>query len=362
MQDRKTGALGCRKGEESGMPQVQLSEESGTAANKEVLLRVSNLMVTFRKGRTFFGTARSNQDIRAVDGISFDIYGSEIVSLVGESGSGKTTLARCLVGLIPVTSGSILYKNEVDVTKLSGSSLRQYLHRVQIIYQDPFESLDPGQNVFSIIASPIKNLVGEKDRTVIRSRVFELLNEMGLDPEEVVSKYPHQLSGGQRQRVNIARALAPDPEFLIADEPITMLDAGQRLKILALLKRLQKNRSLSILLITHDLASAKIMSERIFVMYLGKIVEYGRTVDILSKPHHPYVELILQSTPRLVKQKPRVNSDELSWIEQSEKVKEGCAFEPRCKYSTDICRTTVPLLSEKSKDDYAACHNPLNSS
>lgn len=346
------------------MSQIQLKDEDQlTTSSRGSLVRVSNLNVTFKKQRRIFGHATFDRSIRAVDGVSFEIYNSEIVSVVGESGSGKTTLARCIAGLTPATSGSITYKDEVDVTRLKAGSLRKYWSKVQIIYQDPFDSLDPGQKVSSIISSPIRNLTGEKDRGIVRSRVLELLGEMDLDPNEVISKYPHQLSGGQRQRVNIARALAPDPEFLVADEPITMLDATQRLRILALLKRLQRKRKLSILLITHDLASAKVMSERTFIMYLGKIVEYGPTGEILQRPHHPYVELILESTPRLRRQKtegPATVDRQVSWIEQSERVRRGCVFEPRCRYATEICRTTTPDLVERGKDRRAACHNPLN--
>jgi peptide/nickel transport system ATP-binding protein len=276
-----------------------------------------------------------------------------------------------------------------------------------MIYQDPFESLDPGQTVFSTLSAPLRNLVGLRDSGEIRRRVSDLLLEMDLVPDEVMHRFPHELSGGQRQRVNIARALAAGPKLLIADEPITMLDAAQRLKILALLKRLQKKRNLSILLITHDLASAKVMSERTLVMYLGKIVESGPTREIMNRPNHPYVELILESTPRLDIVRRRMGKESrggggrgepapastmqavgafrrnlrgeeeggsdkaqgeedlhLTWIEQSEKVRSGCVFEPRCKYAMEICRTKQPDLAQQkfsSEGHLAACYNPLNS-
>jgi peptide/nickel transport system ATP-binding protein len=338
------------------LSQVQLDEEKTLRAP---LIQVSDLSVTFRKTRNILRNRQVNYEIRAVDRLSFDIFESEIVSLVGESGSGKTTVARCLLGLVPVTGGSIKFRGE-EVTNLKGNSLHRYWRSVQMIYQDPFESLDPGQTVYSIISAPIRNLTGEKTPEVVQNRVVELLREMDMEPEEVMWKYPHQLSGGQRQRVNIARALAANPSLLIADEPITMLDAAQRLNILALLKRLQKNRKLSILLITHDLASAKVMSQRTLVMYLGKLMEVGPTKDIMTRPHHPYVELILDSTPRLSRSNDRNEEFKLSWIEQSEKVRQGCVFQPRCKYAIEVCKTVEPELVERSKEDFAACHNPLN--
>ncbi|HXQ92800.1 MAG TPA: ABC transporter ATP-binding protein [Nitrososphaerales archaeon] len=338
------------------MSQVQLDEEKNRGVP---LIRISDLSVTFRKSWNILRNREVNYEIKAVDRVSFDIFESEIVSLVGESGSGKTTVARCLLGLVPVTGGSIKFK-DVEVTNLKGGSLHNYWTSVQMIYQDPFESLDPGQTVHSIISAPIRNLTGERNPEVVQSRVVELLQEMDMEPEEVMWKYPHQLSGGQRQRVNIARALAANPSLLIADEPITMLDAAQRLNILALLKKLQRNRKLSILLITHDLASAKVMSQRTLVMYLGKLVENGRTKNIMTKPHHPYVELILDSTPRLARSNDRKKEFKLTWIEQSEKVRQGCVFQPRCKYATEICKTVEPELVERSNGDFAACHNPLN--
>jgi peptide/nickel transport system ATP-binding protein len=336
--------------------QIQLDKEISQGA----LLEVSDLSVSFKKTRKILGGSTS-YEIKAVDRVSFKIFESEIVSLVGESGSGKTTVARCVMGLVPTKSGSINFKGK-EIIGLKGTSLHEYWKSVQMIYQDPFESLDPGQDVYSTISAPIKFLTGENRPEVIKASVVEILKELDLEPDEVIWKYPHQLSGGQRQRVNIGRALAANPSLLVADEPITMLDAAQRLNILALLKKLQKNRKLSILLITHDLASAKVMSQRTLVMYLGKLVEIGPTQDIMTKPHHPYVELILESTPRLAKSDKVEPSKQLSWIEQSEKVRVGCVFRPRCNYATEICSTVEPGLVERSKGDFAACHNPRNAS
>lgn len=264
-------------------------------AKKEPVLKVSNLFVTFSKKSGIF--KRKSLTVRAVDDVSFQIYQSEIISLVGESGSGKTTIARCILGLTRPNSGSITF-DEKEITALKGKSLLAYRRDVQLIFQDPFESLNPRLDVFAIVSIPILRLTDDRNgSSALTEKVARLLVEVRLDPDEVMHKYPHQLSGGQRQRVNIARALASNPRFLIADEPITMLDASQRLNILSLLMQLKMKRNLTILLITHDLASAKMMSDRTLVMYLGKLVEVGPTKEVLSKPHHPYTELILGDSP-----------------------------------------------------------------
>jgi peptide/nickel transport system ATP-binding protein len=334
------------------MSQVQLAKDSLS----NPVLKVSNLRVLFSKRYGILNRARVT--IRAVDDVSFELGESEILSLVGESGSGKTTIARCIMGLTTPTSGSIRYL-DTEVTKLRGSALTSYLRSVQMVFQDPFESLYPRFDVYSTLSVPIRQLTGEKNAEIIRETISKLLLEVGLDPAETMTKLPHQLSGGERQRVSIAKALASNPKVLIADEPITMLDASHRLNILSLLLSLKSKRNLSVLLITHDLASAKFMSDRTAVMYLGRLVEIGPTEALLSKPHHPYSELILRSTPKLMGNKKMVVADPAS-DESMKIVTTGCAFEPRCKYATSICVESEPKLLEKSNLHYAACHNPLN--
>ena len=340
------------------MSQVQLgskpTNEEGQAHTS--LLNVTNLSVYFKSQ---VGTFRRKENtIKAVNDISFSIEKSELVAIVGESGSGKTTLARCILGLTRPTSGSIVY-NGTDITKIKERNMRDYRRAVQIIYQDPFESLTPRLNVFDTLAIPLRELLNIKNTEEIIVRVRALLEEVGLDPAQVMYRYPHQLSGGQRQRVNIARALAPNPKLLVADEPITMLDAAQRLNILYLLSDLQRKRDLTVLLITHDLGSARLICKRMMVMYLGKVVEVGETDVILSKPHHPYVELILNAMPSLTSKNPYENQ-QLSWIEDSANIRKGCVFQPRCKYSLDICKEEMPPLTQKAQSDYTACHNPIN--
>ena len=272
------------------MSQVQVgSDRHGPRSTPVPLLEVKNLSVYFR--------AR-NEEVRAVDNVSFTVAESESVSIVGQSGSGKTTLGRCIMNLLKPTSGFIRL-NGVNVSDLRGKGLLNYWKQVQMVYQDPFESLDPGQDIFTSLSIPLRRLAGEREATKIAGTVDQLLNEVGLDPDHARNKYPHQLSGGERQRVNICRALTANPRLLIADEPITMLDASQRLNILRLLFDLKAKRNLTLVLITHDLHSAMLTTQRTMVMYKGKFVETGDTHTVFSQPQDPYVKLILESTPTL---------------------------------------------------------------
>lgn len=272
------------------MSQVQVgSDRLGPGSTQAPLLEVSNLCVYFHT---------RNEEVKAVDNVSFTVAESESVSIVGQSGSGKTTLGRCIVNLLKPTSG-IVRLNGVNVSDLRGKGLLNYWKQVQMVYQDPFESLDPGQDVFTTLSIPLRRLAGEKEATKIAGKVDQLLNEVGLDPDHARNKYPHQLSGGERQRVNICRALTANPKLLIADEPITMLDASQRLNILRLLFDLKVKRNLTLVLITHDLHSAMLTTQKTMVMYKGKFVEMGDTQTVFSQPKDPYVKLILESTPTI---------------------------------------------------------------
>ncbi len=340
------------------MSQVQLDHSPSAAWGRQPLLKVSNLQVYF-SGRRGSGNRGTDTVIKAVDDVSFEVHDSEVLSIVGESGSGKTTIARCIAALRKPTGGTMMWEDK-DVTSLHGKDLKKYRRDVQIIYQDPFESLYSRYDVYTTIATPLIHLAGVKQKDKIKEVVSNLLLAVGLKPSDHMYRFPHQLSGGQRQRVNIARALAPSPRLLVADEPITQLDASQRLNILSLLMRLKEERKLTIVLITHDLASAKLVSDRTGIMYMGKMVELGSTREILSKPHHPYTELILRASPD--KEEGVVDPEEFSSgsIEESYGVTQGCNFTPRCKYATNICRNTEPRLLEKSREHLASCHNPLN--
>lgn len=333
------------------MSQVRLESAPAPGASSTILECV-NLSVEFKKTKGLRTTR-----ISAVDDVSFQLYQSEVLSLVGESGSGKTTIARCALRLTRPTGGSIRYRG-VDVWKLRGNDLKAYRKDVQVVFQDPYESLNPRRDVLQTISLPIRKLAEERDHAVIEERVHKLLGEVGLDPRLVVHRFPHQLSGGERQRVSIARALASEPKVLVADEPITMLDAAQRLSTLSLMMRLKSTRNLTVLMITHDLASAKVTSDRTAVIYQGKLVELGRTENVLSKPHHPYVELILKATPSI--RSSLVNPTAIPKMGEQERVERGCVFMPRCAYATDVCGQVMPPLEDKSSGHLAACHHPLN--
>lgn len=317
------------------------------------VLDVKNLTVHFSKSLGFLG--RGGRTTKAVEDVSFSMGELDILCLVGESGSGKTTLGRCISALTRPSSGTILYKGG-NVTKLRGDSLKRYRKEVQMVFQDPFASLNPRQDIFTFLSVPLKRLAGIRGKEKLNEEVFALLADVGLQ-EDIAYKLPHQLSGGERQRVSIARALASRPQLLIADEPVSMLDASLRLNFLALLEKLRTERRISILLITHDLATAKAMGGRTAVMYLGKLVELGPTARILEGPHHPYAELLLTATPRM---SGEAGPSELTTIEKSERVKVGCVFRPRCKYATSICAEVEPPLEEKTESHLAACHNWLS--
>ena len=321
----------------------------------EPILQVRDLWITFKR----LGGGIGPRNVNAVKDVSFDLGESEIFSVVGESGSGKTTLGKGIARLVPPTKGSILYKGN-NVMKLRGEELRKYRADVQMVFQDPFGSLNPRYDVLTTVSEPLQNLSHLNDPTELKEIVGNLLEEVGLDSERVLTRYPHQLSGGERQRVNIARAIASEPKILIADEPITMLDAEQRLSVLSLLMDLKSKRRLSVLFITHDLASAKLVSDRIMVMYLGKIVESGDTEAVLTKPHHPYAEVILKAMPTLHTYADAVQR-ELKIAMRDDFVGKGCAFRPKCAYANEKCAEIEPSLVEITRSHYAACHWPLNS-
>src|SRR5487761_1748037 len=338
------------------MSQIQLSSESND--QRAPMLTITNLKVHFKRVQGTF--ARKTIIVKAVDDVSLQMHKSEVLCLVGESGSGKTTIARCVAALEKPTSGSIVFENK-NVTNLRGKALKDYRREVQIIFQDPFESLYSRFDVFTTIATPITALTGLKNKSELKEMVSSLLTEVGLNPTEYMHRLPHQLSGGERQRISIARALAPSPKMLVADEPITMLDASQRLNVLSILMQLKERRNLAILLITHDLASARLVSNTAAVLYRGKLVELGATDVILSTPHHPYTNLILESTPDIdAPVKESASSGPAGTIEEGEYVTRGCVFRPRCMYATTVCEEEEPALLEKSTKHLAACHHPLN--
>jgi peptide/nickel transport system ATP-binding protein len=293
--------------------------------------------------------------VKAVDNVTFEIKRGDIFALVGESGSGKTTTGRITAALIKPTQGSVIIDG-TDISLLRRRELREFRKRMQFVYQDPLSSLNPKMHIGDAIGEPLRYLTDtpQSDR---RRKVFELLERVGLSPPETFyDRYPHQLSGGQRQRVVIARAIAIGPEYLVADEPVAMVDVSVRAQIIELLLKMQKELHLTILLITHDLAVAKYMCNKISVMYLGKIMESGTTKEMFSNPLHPYTQALLEAVPV---PDPRVTAPKslpMGEIPSALNPPKGCPFHPRCSRVFDRCRSEEPRMLKVSETHYVACH------
>ncbi|MGC8969424.1 MAG: ABC transporter ATP-binding protein [Conexivisphaera sp.] len=294
--------------------------------------------------------------VRAVDGVNLTIGRGEILGLVGESGSGKTTLGKAIVRLVDPTGGSIIYDG-VDIAALRGSELRKYRSRLQMIFQDPYDSINPRMSVFDVVSEGllINRLFSSKSE--LEDKVMRALEDVRLlPPEDFAYRYPHELSGGQRQRVAIARALVMRPEFIAADEPVSMLDVSIRGEVLNVMLDLREKYGLSFLFITHDLAIAKHMSDRIAVMYLGRIVEVADSEELVREPLHPYTEALLAAIPVPDPTAPKIQVKAKGEIPSALNPPSGCPFHPRCPYAFDRCRTEVPQLREVRPGHWVACH------
>jgi oligopeptide/dipeptide ABC transporter ATP-binding protein len=294
--------------------------------------------------------------VRAVDGVSFTIERGRTLGLVGESGSGKTSIGRTIVRLYKPTGGQILFGDQ-DLAKLEGEQLRQVRRRVQMVFQDPFASLNPRFTIGSLISEPM-HIYSVASRDEIRERTLELLRVVGLRTE-YIDRYPHEFSGGQRQRIAVARALSTNPEFVIADEPVSALDVSIRAQVLNLLQRLQHQFNLTYLFISHDLSVVRHVADRIAVMYLGKIVELADRDDLYAAPKHPYTKALLSAVPipdpQIEKRRQRIilAGDLPSPIN----IPSGCRFHTRCPMAQQICREVEPAFELKGgQSHYAACH------
>ncbi|MDO4332282.1 MAG: ATP-binding cassette domain-containing protein [Eubacteriales bacterium] len=321
------------------------------ANEKEILLEVKNVCKYFPVKR------RPGKFVKAVDDVSFFVRKGENLGIVGESGCGKSTLARTLIRLYEPTSGTIMLDGN-DISGLTGKKLNAARGKMQMVFQDPYSSLDPRMTVYAILKEMLKVHKICPDAE-IPEKIEALLSMTGLGRESA-SRYPGEFSGGQRQRICIARALSSHPEFIIADEPVSALDVSIQAQILNLLKKLQKELNLTVLFISHDLNVIRYISDRVIVMYLGSVVEEGRTEDVFLKPLHPYAEVLTKAVPEL---DPKVRSRE-SAIEgdlpSPIDLPEGCRFHPRCKYCQEKCRTERPLLAETDGGRRVACHYPLH--
>ncbi len=293
--------------------------------------------------------------VKAVDGVSFTVREGEVVAIVGESGCGKTTLAKAVTGLVPITSGNIIFEG-VDITRLPGRTIREwYSRKVGLIQQDPYGAMPPFMTIRAILGEPLK--IHRIGREAYGKEVYTALTDVGLTPpEDYVNKYPHMLSGGQLQRVAIARALILRPKLVLADEPVSMLDASLRVEILSLINELRVKYGLAIIYITHDLATAKYFSDRIVVMYAGQLVEIGNAKDIIKKAMHPYTEALINVIPdpdprnRLIIRKT-LTGEPPNLVRPPP----GCRLVPRCPYVMEKCRTVEPPMIKVNELRFVKC-------
>jgi peptide/nickel transport system ATP-binding protein len=330
-----------------------------TDQSNDILLDVKNLRKFFPIQKGFL--RRVIGHVRAVDDVTIYVRKGETLSLVGESGCGKTTTARCIVRALKPTSGQVLLhmagesgEDVVDVAPLPKRSLRPFRRQMQMIFQDPYSSLNPRMTLFDIVGEPLL-VNGVKDRQVRMDRVAELLKLVGLRPE-YMRRFPHAFSGGERQRIGIARALALNPRLVIADEPVSALDVSVQAQILNLLLDLQAQLGLTLLFVAHDLSVVKHISERVAVMYVGRIVETAPTPMLFSAPRHPYTEALLAAVP---KPDPRLKAGRMlleGEVADPANPPSGCYFHPRCRYAADACRTITPQQEEITPGHFVSCH------
>ena len=326
------------------------------ANQNDLLLEVKDLKKHFPIQR---GILRKTVGyVKAVDGVSFFIRKGETFGLVGESGCGKTTTGRSILRLIEPTSGEITFHDSeigpLRVDALDKAGMRRLRRKMQIVFQDPYSSLNPRLTLKHIVSEPL--VVGKLvERDAVDDRVAELLRAVGLRPE-VMDRYPHAFSGGQRQRIGIARALAPNPELIVCDEPVSALDVSVQAQVLNLLEDLQQDFDLTYLFVAHDLSVVKHISDRVAVMYVGKLVEMAETFELYTNPKHPYTEALMSAVP---KPDPRARSERIvlaGEVANPADPPTGCYFHPRCRYAQQICSEELPLLRDVGDEHWVACH------
>jgi oligopeptide transport system ATP-binding protein len=325
-----------------------------SAKNGKTLVRVENMKKHFPITRGLI-VQREVGTVRAVDGITLDIKEGETLGLVGESGCGKSTTGRAILQLHRPTSGKVFYE-DMDLTELSGDEMRHARRNFQMIFQDPYASLNPRMTVESIIAEPLE-VHSMGDRKERHERVKELMSLVGLNPS-LNNRYPHEFSGGQRQRIGVARALALQPKFIVADEPISALDVSIQAQVVNLLEELQEKFGLTYLFIAHDLSMVRHIADRTAVMYLGKIVELAEREELYANPLHPYTQALLSAVPipDPIKERKRQRIILTGDVPSPAHPPTGCNFNPRCPVAIDVCKEIDPEWREISSGHWVACH------
>jgi peptide/nickel transport system ATP-binding protein len=317
---------------------------------EDVMIRVEDLVVEF--------PAPGGRTVHAVSGISLDVAKGETLGLVGESGCGKSTTAKAMIQLPRPTSGTVIFAGR-DLTKLGAEELRKVRTDLQIIFQDPVSSLNPRRRIGDIVAEPLK-VWGPKELEEQQAKVDAMLEAVGIDPVVARDKRPHEFSGGQCQRISIARALVLEPQVIICDEPVSALDVSVQAQILNLLEDLKAEYDLTLVFIAHDLAVVKNISDRVAVMYLGKVCEVSESNELYENPAHPYTQLLIGSSPE---PDPHALVDDLSYDDGEPPSPldppSGCRFRTRCPIATDVCASEEPQLRRVADDHYVACHHPL---
>lgn len=314
------------------------------------LLEIKNLNVTYQTKKGLIGKI---QTVHAVNNVSLDIQKGEILAIAGESGCGKSTLAKAIMKLVQSDSGEILLNGENVLNLKHNKDLKKFYQKVQMIFQNPYSSLNPKMKIGEILKEPLiinTNLKKEE----ITKIVEEKIKKVGLD-KSALNLYPHEFSGGQRQRIAIARSLILNPEFIIADEPVSALDVSIQAQIINLLKQLKEDFNLTFLFISHDLSVIKYLSDRIAIMYLGEVVEIGRTEEIFKNPKHPYTKALLSSVPELNPQDEKERIHLQGELPSPENLPTGCKFHTRCPYVMEICKTSTPQVKEFSETHNCKC-------
>jgi len=300
---------------------------------------------------------RTPQLLRAVDGVTLTIHEGEVLGLVGESGSGKSTTGMTLLNLYPPTSGEIHFRDVGRIDTADRATLQKFRRAAQIVFQNPYESLNPRYTVEQSVREPVAIHFGADSSAAMRERVLRAMIRAGLTPPETyLDRYPHQLSGGQLQRVAIARAIAIEPRFLVADEPVSMLDISIRAGILNLLRSFASELKMAVLYISHDLSTMRHISTRIAVMYLGRIVEIGTASEILDRPQHPYTQALIAAVPVIGARTKRRRTRLAGAIPSATAIPSGCPFHPRCPQALSRCSTEVPLLKALNSAHSVSCH------